>query len=147
MMNIQDQIACSTTRRSLIGQFWSVNAALGASVIATRRSSTVNALASAAIACSFLLTTYASASPTLEEANPQRAAQVYDICRTVMGYTPIDVEYRACVDSLKQSIAGADESNLVQRDRQACAQAGNAQGTPAFALCVFDRDQKLGQPQ
>src|SRR5258708_25240421 len=137
MMNIQDQITCSTTRRSLLGRFWSVSAAVGASVIATRRSTTINALASAAVACSFFLTTYASASPTLEEANPRHAAQVRDVCRTVMGYTPIEVEYRACVDSLIQSLAGTDKSDLVQRDRQACAQAGNLQGTPAFALCVF----------
>jgi hypothetical protein len=116
-------------------------------MIANSRSNTVKARVSAAIACSFLLAAGALASPTLEEANPQRAAQVDDICRNVMGYTPIDVQYRACFDSLMQSLAGADKSNALQRDRQACAQAGDTQGTPAFGLCVFDRDQKLTQNQ
>lgn len=146
-MSIQDQLARSTRRRSLLRKFVSIGAAGGTSVIANSRSNTVKARVLAAIACSFLLAAGASASPTPEEANPQRATHVQDVCRTVMGYTPIDVEYRACVDSLMQSLAGADEANALQRDRQACARAGNTQGTSAFGLCVFDRDQKLTQNQ
>ena len=146
-MSIQDQFARSTTRWSLLRQFWAIGPTVGTSVIASFRSNTVKSCALAAIACSFLLAAGASASPTVEEAHPQRAAQVDDICRNVMGYTPIDVEYRACVDSLMHSLADADESNALRRDRQACARAGDRQGTPAFGLCVFDRDQKLSQNQ
>ncbi len=92
----------------------------------------------------FLLAACASGSPTLEELHPERAAKVHDVCRNVMGFHPIEVEYRACVDSLMQTLEGdVDQVNVMSQDRQACAAQGLKPGSAAFDLCVVDRDQPM----
>ena len=97
-----------------------------------------------AIACSLLVAGCAKASPSFEEANPARAAQVHQICESTMGYRPIDVEYRACVDSLMGSIARSDHVDTAMNGRRLCAAEGLHPGTPDFALCVVAQVQKNG---
>ena len=85
------------------------------------RFSIVKSTVSAAFALSFLSAAGAFGAPAMNSGNPQRAAEVDSVCRTVLGYTPIAVEYRSCVDSLAQSLANADGARLIERDRQSCA--------------------------
>ena len=93
---------------------------------------------------SVLLAACASGSPTLEERHPERAAKVHDVCRNVLGYHPIEVEYRACVDSLMQTLEGdVDQVQAMSQDRDACAAQGLKPGTAAFDVCVVDRDQPM----
>jgi hypothetical protein len=97
--------------------------------------------AASAIACSLLVAGCAEASPGVDNTSPARVAQVHQVCRSTMGYQPIDVEYRACVDSLMGSLAKVDHADAIEHGRQLCTARGLHPGTPDFALCVVDHEQ------
>jgi hypothetical protein len=58
-----------------------------------------------------------------------------------MGLNPANADYDMCVASLLQTMAGMDQSALVERDRNACMQRGLQPNTREFALCVVDAEQ------
>jgi hypothetical protein len=60
-----------------------------------------------------------------------------------MHLSAADTDYDMCVRSLLQTLAGIDQANLVQRDRQVCMQRGLQPGTSDFALCVVDAETPI----
>ncbi len=53
--------------------------------------------------------------------------------------------YRRMIDSLRQSLAGANEVASLRKDRAACAQEGLRPRTADFGLCVIDREDAVGK--
>jgi len=105
------------------------------------RSSKVNYIVLGVFASAVLLASHARAAP--EHGDAQRVAQVHRACESAMGLPPGTAEYSACVDSLRQSLAGIDEAASIQKDRAACAKGGLEPHTADFGLCIIERENAL----
>ena len=68
------------------------------------------------------------------------ASRLAHACSATMGLSPGTLDYADCVASLKASANGVVANRALQQSRADCAAAG-PEGTPAFALCVLDREQ------
>ena len=106
------------------------------------RSSKFKYIALSVLASAVLLASHAPAAP--ERGDAQRVAQVHRACESAMGLPPGTAEYSACVDSLRQSLAGTDEAASTQKDRAACAKGGLEPHTADFGLCIIERENAIG---
>jgi len=106
------------------------------------RSSKFKYIALAVFASAVLLASHAPAAP--ERGDAQQVAQVHRACESAMGLSPGTAEYSACADSLRQSLASADEAAAIQKDRAACAKGGLEPHTADFGLCILERENALG---
>lgn len=70
-----------------------------------------------------------------------RMVQVRHACAVVLGLDPSERPYDFCVGSLGRSLSEANQAQLVESDRSACAQKGLAPGASAFATCVVNAEQ------
>jgi hypothetical protein len=104
------------------------------------RSGKLKYIALGVFASALLLANHAPAS---ENGEAQQLAQVHRACESAMGLSPATDEYAECVDSLRQSLAGANEVASLQNDRAACAQEGLKPETADFGLCIIDRDDAV----
>ncbi len=62
-------------------------------------------------------------------------------CNVTMGFSRSTIEYRDCVDSVGATNEAVAEQADTERDWAACAQQGLHAGTPAYAMCVLQRQQ------
>ena|SRR5579859_1766940 len=95
-------------------------------------------IAMGAFAAAVLFASHAPAAPE------RGKAQVYRACESAMGLPPGTAEYSACVGSLRQSLAGADQVASIKKDRAACAKSGLEPYTADYGLCIIERENGLG---
>ena len=110
--------------------------------VADPLSSKFKYIALGVFASAVLLASHAPAAP--ERGDAQHVAQVHRACESAMGLPPGTAEYSACADSLRQSLADADEAASIQKDRAACAKGGLEPHTADFGLCIIERGNGLG---
>lgn len=90
------------------------------------------------LASALVLAACAVSPADAQSSTPARTAQAREACATTMGLNPANIDYDLCVASLQQTMAGLDQSALVERDRRACMANGLEPNTREFALCVVD---------
>jgi hypothetical protein len=73
-----------------------------------------------------------------EPISAPETAHVRDICRTVMGLSPGEGHFDACVDSLAHTVAGMRDAAHTQAQHEACGAKGLRPGTRDFAVCVVE---------
>jgi hypothetical protein len=71
----------------------------------------------------------------------EHAAQVKQICKDVMGFSPGEAHFMGCVESLQQTLVQIDHADATQRDRETCQTRGLRIGTAEFATCVVGLEQ------
>lgn len=72
---------------------------------------------------------------------PDRAADVGDICRSVVRVGPMSADYYACVRSLSDSMRHAARNEAMDQARADCAGRGYRRGSPDMAVCVLQSSQ------
>jgi hypothetical protein len=73
-------------------------------------------------------------------AQPDREpASVDHACAVTMGLTPATTDYKACIDRLSETVAKLQDRQAMEQKRAACAAGGLADGTPAFASCMAQK--------
>jgi hypothetical protein len=107
------------------------------------RSSKFKYIVPGVFASALLIANHAPAAPASENGEAQQLVQVHRACESAMGLSSATNEYAECVDSLRQSLAGANEVASLEKDRAACAQEGLKPETADFGLCVIDRDNAV----
>jgi hypothetical protein len=73
--------------------------------------------------------------------NLSRAAQEQHACAVVMGLRQPGDLYDTCVRSLAKTLFASDQARRLAADRRACSQERLGPGTPAFAVCLVNREQ------
>jgi hypothetical protein len=68
-------------------------------------------------------------------------SQPHHACTVILGLSPSETDYDACVESLSRSLSAVHEAQAVKRNRRACAEKGLSVGTIAFDVCVVDAEQ------
>ena len=93
------------------------------------------------ILASVLVLAACAANPAdAQSSTAGRTAQARQACATTMGLNPANTDFDMCVASLQQTMAGLDQTALVERDRRACMARGLTPDTREFALCVVDAE-------
>jgi hypothetical protein len=86
-----------------------------------------------------------STSPINAQTSPISAparspAEAHHACADILGLDPSQSPYVACVTSLQSCAVAAQLTELTEARRSTCAQEGFAPGTPAFAICVVQKE-------
>ncbi len=95
----------------------------------------------ASVSISALLAAQGSVAQNREHLlTPQQTAMIKATCQTVMhiGYhNAVDLD--ACMGSLSDSLAAKAQGDISWKSDADCAAQGLARDTPAFSMCVLDR--------
>jgi hypothetical protein len=85
----------------------------------------------------------AASAPAL---NAGQTALIKATCEQVMGLKPGSMYRSQCEDSLSRSLSRKIEAASMADNYSACGNQGLSNGTPAFAACVLDRQEKSQPP-
>jgi hypothetical protein len=97
-------------------------------------------------ACAAALAGLAFASAPLAAAQSDGYGEVGALCRGVIGLSPGEKHFAACIDSLTRSVRGLEHGRGLVVARRECLARGLQPDTGAFAECELTAERAEAQP-